>query len=99
MIRSLSENAYGHNMREHLLDPFGFFMVYRYATIVESEFALTELIHILHRVEKSKIYNKFQEDCFLKLEARDQVWIHTKILLLICNNRIDSFEKLSLDLI
>ena len=36
MIRELSENSYGLNMREKLIHPFGFDMIYRYALKVES---------------------------------------------------------------
>ena len=49
-------------------EPFGFFMVYNYAVRVESDFSLSELSHLLLRIEKSKIYNKFQEDCFKSIE-------------------------------
>lgn len=36
MIREVSENAYGLNLREKLIHPFGFEMVYRYAVRTES---------------------------------------------------------------
>ena len=40
MIRELSENAFGLNLKEKLVHPFGFYLVYEYAVKVESDFAL-----------------------------------------------------------
>lgn len=74
-------------------------MVYRYAIKTETEFALGELLHILHKIEKSHIYNQFQENCFVMIEKKDKTAVHLKILLMICNNRIDYFEKLEINLI
>ena len=35
-IRDFSQNAYGMNLRERLIEPFGFEMVYRYCLRTES---------------------------------------------------------------
>lgn len=54
---------------------------------------------LLQKVEKSKVFNSFQERCFQSIESNSQAEVHLRLLLIICNNRLDTFEKLSIDMV
>jgi hypothetical protein len=54
---------------------------------------------LLQKVEKSKVFNSFQERCFQSIETNSQAEVHLRLLLVICSHRLDSFEKLSIDMI
>jgi hypothetical protein len=54
---------------------------------------------LLQKVEKSKVFHFFQEKCFYSIANDSQAEVHLRLLLLICNNHLESFEKLTIDML
>jgi hypothetical protein len=67
--------------------------------MAESDFAINEFIHLLHRFEKSDVFMQLQENCFKCIEAKNKEVTHIKILQYLCEERLESFDKIQVDMI
>lgn len=96
MVKQFSLTAVGWaSAEEKVQEKYGFDILFANVILKKSDEAIQSFIQLLTRFEKTEVMTEFITHCFIKIEANEDSYIYTILLLKIIDENLSQLKQAS----